>query len=326
MQILLLDFSICLSYHETNTLQSQTKGDDFLHAPPHFLDSITQFPIVSLTRYQQSAGLSGQLLACLAYGGSTASIKSPLAYGMLSMALESNRLRPSQLVVEASAGTFGAALAVACKQLGHPLLLCVSDSTAPSRIDFLKSLGAQIHSVSNVHNQPQLNQTAAALAQEQGGYFVDCFNNDLNPEFHRRVTAPAILRATNSQLDHIIIGVGTGGTITGVGEYVKAWSNISIVAVEPCESQALTGGFCGAHTISGIGVGFVPENYNPYVVNRVVAVSSGDAAYCAQQILLLEGIPVCQSGGAVIEAARRILLEKPNSRVLCIFSAIEPAK
>lgn len=293
---------------------------------PDFIHSITDFPVISLERYRKSLDLSGQLLACLAYGGSTASIKSPLAYGMLSLAAQAGQLQHGQLVVEASSGTFGAALAVACRQMGYPLLLCISDSTDPNRIAYLKSLGAQIYLEHQALNQEELNSVAEQLAQKQGGYFVNCFSNDLNAEFHRRVTAPAILRATNSQLDYIVAGVGTGGTITGVGEYVKAWSNISMVAVEPYESQALTGGFCGPHNISGIGAGFVPDNYNPYVVNRIIAVSGADAAYRAQQVLTTEGIPVCASGGATVEAACHILEEKPGSRVLCIFSAIEPTK
>ena len=287
-----------------------------------YLQTIGQFPVVSLQAFVRSQQLQGTLLACLAYGGATGTIKSPLAYGMLALAQEGKLLQPRQTVVEASCGTFGVALALACRQLGHPLILCVPFTTDHARVELLKQLGASVH-LCEANCQQQLSQIAKEYAQTHNAYYMDCFSNDLNPEFHRRVTGPAIFRATGGDLDFIVIGVGTGGTITGVGEYAKAWSNASIIAVEPYESQCLNEGFAGSHSIEGIGLGFVPDNYNPYVVNRIIAVSSGEAATTAHQILLTQGIPACRSAGAVAEAACHLLREKPSSRVLCVFSGIE---
>ncbi len=290
----------------------------------NYHQTLNQFPVVSLSRFAAQNNLQGSLLACLAYSGSTGTIKTPLAYGMISIAKERKLLLNNQTIVEASSGAFGAALSIAGHQMGHHVILCVSANTPRERINFLKSLGAEVIVCPPVQSQLELSSHAAKVAAQKNGYFMDCFSNDINPEFHRRVTGPAILRATDSDLDFIIAGVGTGGTITGVGEYAKAWSNISMIAVEPYESQVLNGGFAGSHSIAGIGMGFIPHNYNPYVVNRIISVSGKDAAYAAQQILLTEGIPVCRSGGAVVEAACHILKEKPNSKVLCIFSGIEP--
>ena len=289
----------------------------------NYHQALNQFPVVSLSHFAAENNLQGSLLACLAYSGSTGTIKTPLAYGMISIAKERKLLSDNQTIVEASSGAFGAALALVAHQMGHHVILCVSATTPRERIDLLKSLGAEVIPCPLAQSQWELSKHAAQIAEQKHAYFMDCFSNDINPEFHRRVTGPAILRATDSDLDFIVAGVGTGGTITGVGEYAKAWSNISMIAVEPYESQVLNGGFAGSHSIAGIGIGFVPNNYNPYVVNRIMSVSGKDAAYAAQQVLLTEGIPVCRSGGATVEAACHILKEKPNSKVLCIFSGIE---
>lgn len=288
----------------------------------NYLSQIPRFPIISLDRFLSVNQLSGKLYACLAYGGSTGTIKSPLAYGMIALALEQGVLRPKQPIWEASSGTFGAALTIAGQHLGHTVTLCVSSVTSMERIQYLQQLGANIK-VLETNNPTELLQQSKLMAQEHDGYFIDCFNNDLNPEFHRRVTGPTILKATKSDLDFIVAGVGSGGTITGVGEYAKAWSNISMVAVEPYESQVLQGGFWGKHTIKGIGLPFIAENYNPYVVNRIISVTSGEAHFAAQQLALTEGIPACSSAGATIQAGCHLLKEKPNCKVLCILAGIQ---
>lgn len=288
-----------------------------------YLSGLTQFPVVSLSRFIHQQNLSGSLYACLAYGGFTSSIKSPLAYGMISLAKQSNLLAEGQPIVEASSGTFGAALTVAAVQMGHPIALCVSASVSEQRISFLKQLGAKIVVAPDCHSQQQLCEFALHFSQNNNAYFMNCFSNDLNPEFHRRITGPTILKATDGDLDFIVAGVGTGGTVTGVGEYVKAWSNISMVAVEPFESPVLSGGLSAPHSIDGIGADFLPDNYNPYVVNRIVSVSSKEAESTALQILLSEGIPACKSAGAAAQAACYLLKEKPNSKILCVFSGIQ---
>lgn len=288
----------------------------------NYLSQIPKFPIVSLDNFLSINQLSGKLYACLAYGGSTGTIKSPLAYGMIALALEKRLLSPKQPILEASSGTFGAALTIAAQQLGHSIILCVPSTTPLERIQYLQQIGATIKLL-EANTQTQIQEQSKLIAQTQDAYFIDCFNNDLNPEFHRRVTGPTILKATQGDLDFIVAGVGSGGTITGVGEYAKAWSNISMVAVEPYESQVLQGGFWGKHTIKGIGLPFIPENYNPYVVNRIISVTSGEAHFVAQQLALTEGIPACSSAGATVQAACHLLKEKPNCKVLCILSGIQ---
>ena len=128
------------------------------------------------------------------------------------------------------------------------------------------------------------------------------------------------MKETDSQLDAVVIGVGSGGTITGVGEYLRAWENtVKVVAVEPYESQAIGGGFPGRHGIAGLGAGFVPENYNPYVVDRVMAVNTGEAQRAADEVVRTDGVPADVSGGAVLAAARLLVEKGEAARPLCVF-------
>ena len=166
-----------------------------------------------------------------------------------------------------------------------------------------------------------LEQVAKDTAARYNGYFTNYFANDDNPEYHRRVTGPQILKAAGDAIDAVVIGVGSGGTITGVAEYLKAWNSmIRIVAVEPSECAAISGGFIGHHSIAGIGPGFVPENYNPYVVDTVLTVSSADAERAAREVLFYDGIPACSSAGATLCAATQLMGTGKCNRPLCIFA------
>ena len=137
------------------------------------------------------------------------------------------------------------------------------------------------------------------------------------------MTGPAILKATGGggEIDTISAGVGSGGTITGVGEHIKAWTNhIRMVAVEPYESQAIGGGFTGRHNIPGLGAGFVPQNYNPYIVDAVMAVPSGEALRAARQVLRTDAVPACPSAGATLFAAQQLLEKGKAKSILCVFN------
>ena len=154
---------------------------------------------------------------------------------------------------------------------------------------------------------------------------MDWLRNDDNPTYHRRVTGPALVRSIaregSSIVASIVIGVGSGGTITGVGETVKAWTNdVRIVAVEPYESQALSGGLTGPHGIPDIGFGLVPKNFNSYVVDNVAAVSSKDAQRAAQQVLRTDAIPASASAGAALHAAAKLVANGISRSALAVFS------
>lgn len=288
----------------------------------NFYNTLYERPTVELTGYAVRHGLQGQLMAYLNYGGATSSAKDALAEGMLALAVEKGRLRPGQPIVEASSGTFAVALTIAAVHSGHPIHLVMSGNVSPERQRAFNELGAQVVTSNYVYGRSGTIQRAEKLTGELGGYFVNYFSNDDNPEFHRRVTGPAILRAMNGDLAAVVAGVGSGGTITGVGEYLKAWAgNVWTVAVQPFESQSLTGGFSGRHGIAGIGPGFVPDNYNPYIVDEVISVTTGDAKTAAREVLATDAVPGSASCGAVLCAAKQVIEKRPG-RVLCIFNGM----
>ena len=166
---------------------------------------------------------------------------------------------------------------------------------------------------------------ARQTAAEKGWYDMNWLANDDNPTFHRRVTGPAIVKSIAREgasiVDTVTIGVGSAGTITGVGETIKAWTNdVRIVAVEPYESQALSGGLTGNHGIPEIGFGLVPENYNAYVVDNVAAVTTADAARAAQRVLRTDAIPASISAGAALHAAAQLLANGTSRSALAVFS------
>ena len=198
------------------------------------------------------------------------------------------------------------------------------DNTPAARQEKLSALGAQLLFSPAREGTAGARALARTWAGKRGWYYTDWLACDDNPEYHRRVTGPrhceAIVQEGQSLVDTITVGVGSGGTITGVGECVKAWTNdVQMVAVEPYECQALGGGLLGPHGIPDIGFGLVPDNYNPYVVDKIAAVASADAARAARTVLLTDAVPAAASGGAAIAAAARFLAEGRSRAALCII-------
>ena len=258
-----------------------------------YYQDVYRCPIVRLDGYSAQHGLSTGILAYLDFGGATGSSKDGLAETMLAFATERGTLQPGMPVVEASSGSFGAALAVSCATTGHPCILVVPSNLPIAQRKRLQDLGAHIIACSS-SGRRAMERVAEDTAKRYGGYYTHYFSNDDNPEYHRRVTGPQIYKNAGDAIDAIVIGVGSGGTITGVAEYIKAWNSmVRIVAVEPAECAAISGGFIGQHGISGIGPGFVPENYNPYVVDTVLTVTTADAeraAYLAKADLVTSAV------------------------------------
>lgn len=292
---------------------------------PNVYQTLTPCPIVELRGYAADCGLAGRLYAYLDYGGPTGTARDALAEGMLALAAERGRLAPGQPVIEAASGAFAAALTLAGRTAGHPVWLALPEDAPPLRQETLLRLGAQLLPTPARDGQAGARAQAARTAAERGWYYTDWLANDDNPEYHRRVTGPAIVRAIAregaSLVDSIAIGVGSAGTVTGVGEVVKAWTNdVRIVAVEPYESQTLRGGLAGPHGIPEIGFGLVPENYNDYVVDNVAAVTGGDAARAAQRVLRTDAIPASLSAGAALHAACQLIARGKSRAALAVFS------
>lgn len=292
----------------------------------NFYQTLRACPIVELRGYAAAHGLKGKLYAYLDFNGPTGTARDSLAEGMLALGAEHNRLAEGQTLIEAVSGSFATALTLAGLTAGHPVCLVMPEDAPALRQEYLLRLGAKLRlspAQAGLHGARTL---AKQLAEEKGWYYTDWLANDDNPEYHRRTTGPAIAKAIaregKSLVDAVVVGVGSAGTITGVGETVKAWTNdVRIVAVEPYESAVLSGGFAGKHNITGLGFGLVPENYNPYVVDNVVAVTSADAARAAQHILRTDAIPAAISAGAALQAAASLIANGTVHNALVVFSA-----
>ena len=306
---------------------------------PNIYQTLLPGPIVELRGYLAACGLRGRLYAYLNYNGPTGTARDELAEGMLALALERGALTPGQTIVEAVSGPFATALTLAGLTAGHPVTLVMPEDAPAMRQESLLRLGAQIiHTpaqagactscgiISRAFSTSSRATLAKATAAEKGWYYMDWLNNDDNPTYHRRVTGPALVRSIaregSSIVDSIVIGVGSGGTITGVGETVKAWTNdVRIVAVEPYESQALSSGLTGSHGIPDIGFGLVPGNYNSYVVDNIAAVTTADAVRAAQRVLRTDAIPASPSAGAALHAAAQLIANGKSRSALAVFSA-----
>ena len=268
---------------------------------PNIYQTLLPGPIVELRGYLAACGLRGRLYAYLNCNGPTGTARDELAEGMLALALARGALTPGQPIVEAVSGPFATALTLAGQTAGHPVVLVMPEDAPAMRQESLLRLGAQILHTPAQAGPAGARAEAEAKAAEKGWFYI--------------------AREGSSIVDSIVIGVGSGGTITGVGETVKAWTNdVRIVAVEPYESQALSGGLTGPHGIPDIGFGLVPGNYNAYVVDNIAAVTTADAARAAQRVLRTDAIPASPSAGAALHAAAQLIANGTSRSALAVFS------
>ena len=257
-----------------------------------YYQDVYRSPVVRLSGYSGRHELASSILAYLDFGGT---------------------LQPGMPGVEASSGSFGAALAVSCATTGHPCILVVPSSLPLSRRQHLQNLGARIV-VCGSGGRRALEQVAKDTAARYNGYFTNYFANDDNPEYHRRVTGPQILKAAGDAIDAVVIGVGSGGTVTGVGTYLKEQNpNVKVVAVEPASSPVLSQGKSGAHKIQGIGAGFVPDVLNTKIYDEVIPVENDDAFATGKKVGHSEGVLVGISSGAAVWAGIQ-LAKRPENK------------
>ena len=270
-----------------------------------YYQDVYRCPIVRLDGYSAQHGLSTGILAYLDFGGATGSSKDGLAETMLAFATERGTLQPGMPVVEASSGSFGAALAVSCATTGHPCILVVPSNLPIAQRKRLQDLGAHIIACSS-SGRRAMERVAEDTAKRYGGYYTHYFSNDDNPEYHRRVTGPQIYKNAGDAIDAIVIGVGSGGTITGVAEYIKAWNSmVRIVAVEPADERgglpdaALDLGLVQAHVARAVGdvagAGLLKQ-----LVLGVLHDKADEKAEAAQVCALLPQVPAVHK-----DAARR---------------------
>ena len=248
------------------------------------------------------------------------SVKDRIAYHMVKKAEIRGKLKPGGTIIEPTSGNTGIGLALMGAARGYKVILTMPESMSEERRKLLKALGAELILTPGEQGMNGAIEKATKLSEEKGYYMPQQFKNPANPEIHRRTTAREILKETEGKIDYFVAGVGTGGTITGVGEVLKEENpDVKIIAVEPKESAVLSGNKAGPHSIQGIGAGFVPEILETDLLDDVITITDEEAREMARQMARKEGLLVGISSGAAAAASLKVAKNCPeDSRIVTI--------
>jgi cysteine synthase len=279
---------------------------------PYLSHTVGGTPLVSLNRI--STGLSARVLAKLEFFNPLGSVKDRIGVAMIEAAEQAGRINPETLIVEPTSGNTGIALAFVCAEKGYRLCLTMPETMSMERRKLLVHLGASLVLTPGAQGmRGAIAKAEEILACTKDAYMPDQFSNPANPQIHRMTTAEEVWQDTGGAVDVFVAGVGTGGTITGVGEVLKSRKpGCRVVAVEPADSAVLSGRQPGAHKIQGIGAGFIPAVLNVSVIDEIVCVSNDDAFATARILAKEEGILCGISSGAAVWAALQVAKRKEN--------------
>ena len=279
------------------------------------LELIGNTPMVEVINIEKELGLEARVLAKLEYFNPAGSVKDRVAKSMIEDAEEKGILKEGSVIIEPTSGNTGIGLASIAAVKGYRIILTMPETMSVERRNILKAYGAELVLTEGAQGMKGAIAKAEELAKEIPGSFLPGqFVNPANPETHRQTTGPEIWKDTDGQVDIFVAGVGTGGTLTGVGEYLKTKNEkIKVVAVEPAASPVLSEGKGGAHKIQGLGAGFVPEVLNTSIYDEILAVENEDAFAVGKLIAKKEGILVGISSGAALSAAIQ-LAKRPENK------------
>lgn len=262
-------------------------------------------PLLRLQNIEKEFGLKARLIAKLEYLNPAGSVKDRVALKMLNDAEEKGILKPNSVIIEPTSGNTGIGLAAVAAARGYRLIIVMPDTMSVERRILMTAYGAEL-----VLSDGSLGMTGAIKRAEElsreipNSFIAGQFVNPANPQAHRETTGPEIYADTDGEVDYFVAGVGTGGTITGTGEYLKSKNpDIKVIAVEPASSPVLSGGKAGAHAIQGIGAGFVPEILNTDIIDEIITVENNSAFEAGRLIGKKEGVLVGISSGAALHAA-----------------------
>ena len=278
-------------------------------------DLVGNTPLLELSNYNKSKGLKARLVVKLESFNPAGSVKDRVALAMIENAEASGLLKPGATIIEPTSGNTGIGLAFVAAAKGYKLVLTMPDTMSIERRNLLKALGAGLVLTPGANGMKGAIARAEELkAATPGAVILQQFDNPANPAMHERTTGEEIWRDTDGVVDIFVAGVGTGGTVSGVGAALKKHNpGVKVVAVEPTDSPVLSGGAPGAHKIQGIGAGFVPKNYNPAVVDEILQVTNDDAIRAGRELAQREGLLVGISSGAAVSAATRLALLPENA-------------
>ena len=275
---------------------------------------IGRTPLLELTHIEKKLGLKAKILAKLEYFNPAGSVKDRIAKAMIDDAEASGKLTPDSVIIEPTSGNTGIGLAAVAAARGYRIIIVMPETMSIERRQLMKAYGAELVLTEGAKGMKGAIAKAEELAKEIPYSFVPSqFTNPANPKAHIETTGPEIWKDTDGKVDIFVAGVGTGGTITGVGEYLKSKnSDVKIVAVEPASSAVLSTGIAGAHKIQGIGAGFVPDVLNTEVYDEIITVSNEDAFETGRLIGKSEGVLVGISSGAATYAAIELANRSEN--------------
>ena len=276
---------------------------------------IGKTPLLELTNIEKALGLKARVLAKLEYFNPAGSVKDRIAKTMIDEAEASGKLRPGSVIIEPTSGNTGIGLAAVAAARGYRIIIVMPETMSVERRQLMKAYGAELVLTEGAKGRKGAIAKAEELAAEIPDSFVPGqFVNPANPKAHRETTGPEIYDDTDGEVDIFVAGVGTGGTITGVGEYLKAKKpQVKVVAVEPATSAVLSTGVAGAHKIQGIGAGFVPQVLNTKVYDEIIPVANEDAFETGRLIGHREGVLVGISSGAAAFAAIELAKRPENA-------------
>ncbi len=277
-------------------------------------DLIGNTPLLQLNSYGKSKGVAANVIAKLEYFNPLGSVKDRIAFAMIEDAEAKGLLKPGALIVEPTSGNTGVGLAFVSAVKGYKLILTMPETMSVERRNLLKALGAELVLTPGAEGMKGAIAAAEKIRDENPGSFIpQQFENPANPAAHIKTTSEEIWRDTEGKVDVFVAGVGTGGTVSGVGRGLKAHNpNIKVVAVEPASSPVLSGGKSGPHKIQGIGAGFVPKTFDREIVDEIVTVENDDAIRTSRELSKKEGLLVGISAGAAAFAATQLALRPEN--------------
>lgn len=278
-------------------------------------DLIGGTPLLELTNYEKANELNAKIYAKLEYFNPAGSVKDRIAKAMLDDAEEKGLLKPGAVIIEPTSGNTGIGLASVAASRGYKVILTMPETMSVERRNLLKAYGAELVRTEGAKGMPGAIAKAKELAEQTpNSYIPSQFTNPANPAVHLKTTGPEIWADTDGKVDIFVTGVGTGGTLSGVGAYLKSQNpNVKVVAVEPATSPVLSGGKAGPHKIQGIGAGFVPDTLNTDIYDEILPVQNEDAFATGRALARSEGVLVGISSGAAVFAAAQLAKRPENA-------------